>query len=643
MDEDKKRLAVFSRGDDSFINDIIEKLSEKYETKKISIRSLEEMKLIDEWMNWADICWFEWCDSLIAYGSRLPAAAEKKIICRLHSYEAFTNLPSQVNWSNVDRLIFVSGYIRDYVVGRWKLSKDITAVIPNGIDPGKWAYNKRGHGFKIAFAGYINYKKGPMLLLHAFKAIHDRDGRYTLHIAGQYQDPRYALYFKQMTRELGLEGSLFFEGWQKDLDKWLEDKSFILCSSLLESQNMSVMQAMAKGIKPVVHNFAGAENIYPGKYLWNTIEEAAAKITEPDYSPEEYRKFIEGRYSLEDACGNITILLEGLYSGRSKAEEGFDYRNYWNKRLNSSFNVQGVGYMGLGEIYNDLLYRNRLYILDAVLKKTFGGLGNAKVLELGPGIGVFTEYFKNTGISDYFAIDIAEKSVAELSAKYEGYRFKLGDISDPGVYDGKYDLILASDVLLHITNGENYRNAVSNISEALDENGLCIFFDPVSTAAAKSASRHVVIRSLEQVENVLFQNGLVLVDMLPVANFMNYPFDHKLLGPRGNYALEAFGLISSVFSGKAVNDNDKRIIGEYLLYREKGILYRFDFGLSEKILIIQKKQCIRDIRYNNRELMKMEQAEGKSDIFDQLPGKVSQKHQSIVLRLKDLIDKFEGI
>ena len=47
-------------------------------------------------MIWADICWFEWCDELVAYGSKLSIAKEKRIICRLHSYEAFTDLPANV-------------------------------------------------------------------------------------------------------------------------------------------------------------------------------------------------------------------------------------------------------------------------------------------------------------------------------------------------------------------------------------------------------------------------------------------------------------------------------------------------------------------------------------------------------------------
>lgn len=313
INNERKKIVFFSQGDDNFIRDIIEKLSIQYETKKVTIGV--DMKLIDQWMEWADICWFEWCDELLIYASKLEIAKEKKIICRLHSYEAFTYYPSRVNWSCVDRLIFVSEGIQKYVIEHYKVNRDITIVIPNGVDLSKWTFKQRTPGFNVAYVGYINYKKGPMLLLHTLKAIHDQDNRYKFYIAGQFQDTRYYLYFGQMVKEFGLENNYFFEGWQQDLDKWMEDKDYILCTSVLESQNMSVMQAMAKGIKPVVHNFVGAKGIYNGNYLWNTIDEAVLKITDGCYNSNEYREFIENNYSLEKQIDSTNNMITELTNG----------------------------------------------------------------------------------------------------------------------------------------------------------------------------------------------------------------------------------------------------------------------------------------------------------------------------------------
>ncbi|RVD50324.1 glycosyltransferase, partial [Mesorhizobium sp. M2D.F.Ca.ET.140.01.1.1] len=85
------------------------------------------------------------------------------------------------------------------------------------------------------------------------------------------QDARYQLYFNQMIDELRLTDNVQFDGWQDDMNQYLEDKHYLICTSLLESQHMSAMEAMAKGIKPLIHNFYGAKTIYDESVVWNTI------------------------------------------------------------------------------------------------------------------------------------------------------------------------------------------------------------------------------------------------------------------------------------------------------------------------------------------------------------------------------------
>jgi glycosyltransferase involved in cell wall biosynthesis len=646
------KVAFFVReGLDSFLNDIIDALSKEYETCKITIKPNDTLDVMDKWMNWADICWFEWCDELVIYGSKLTIAKERKIICRLHSYEAFTSYPSLVNWANADKLIFVSEHLQKYVTENYGINMDKTIVIPCGVDMEKWTFKERNPGFNIAYVGYINYKKGPMLLIHAFKALFDRDDRYKLYLAGQYQDPRYSLYFQQMIKEFGLENNFAFEGWQKDLDKWLEDKNYILCSSLLESQNMSVMQAMAKGIKPVIHNFAGAKGIYPEKYLWNTIDEAVGMVTENNYDSGEYKEFVAEHYSLETQLKKIKVMISKLQNKDSKNEE-FSYKDYWTQRLNSNFNIQGVGYLGLGEIYNKLLYQNRIDLLDGVLNKAFDEIGSINVMELGPGIGVFTEYFQMKGVKEYYAVDIVEKAIKELSSKFDRYHFKQGDISDCHSFEGRYRLILAADVLLHITDEECYKKTMANIAEHLEEDGICILFDPVSVMAVKSRSPHVVIRNMEYVKKVLDENELVLAAILPVANFMNYPFDSEVLGTEGHFALEAFNLIRSLFSNASVSNGEKVLIGEYLLYREKQLLYRMhgqaidigsdqplkNFGLSEKLLIIQKKESKKKSDYDMKGLMNIDIINENLEKINRIINQNDLAHYDLFNKIIELIN-----
>lgn len=342
----KEKIVFFvKQGLDSFLGEIINALSDEYEVKKAIVTNYSQ---INEGMEWADICWFEWCDELVIYGSKLDIAKEKKIVCRLHSYEAFTDYITQVNWENVNKLICVSEFISSIIVKKTNIDSEKSIVIQNGIDIDKYNYKERKPGFNVAYVGYINYKKGPMLLLHTFKAIYEKDNRYKLYIAGEFQDERYVLYFSQMIKELGLENNVIYEGWQSELDKWLENKNYILCTSLLESQNISVMQGMSKGIKPIIHNFVAAKEIYLHKYVWNSIDEAVSMISNDEYNSKEYRDYIANDYSLALQKKKTLELLNSLIEKKHKVEYekplvtvgiiNYNYKGFLDKSIMSVLN-----------------------------------------------------------------------------------------------------------------------------------------------------------------------------------------------------------------------------------------------------------------------------------------------------------------
>lgn len=587
--EDKKKIAFFVKeGWDSFLGEIINGLSDAYEIKKIIVT---DYKQIDEGMEWSDICWFEWCDELVAYGSKHSLANKKKIICRLHSYEAFTNHPSQINWVYVDKLILVAEHIQNYIVEKFNISKEKIDVIPNGIDIKKHTFKERKPGYNIAYVGYINYKKGPMLLLQAFKAIYDKDNRYKLYLAGMFQDDRDVLYFKQMIKEFGIEKNVFYEGWQDDLDQWLENKQYILCTSILETQNMSVMQAMVKGIKPIVHNFVGAKNIYDNKYIWNTIDQATKMIINNKYESFQYRDFVKENFSQENIIQDINKMINNISSTKKSISiERFDYAKYWNNRLNQKFDIEGVGYIGLGEIYNRHMYKIRFDILKYLIGNLYGKLSDKNILELGPGIGMFTDYFHKINPAHYKAIDIAKKSVIELKKKYKTFDFVQGDVSNSDNYEkNEYDLIFAADVLLHLTDEDKYKETISNMANSLKNDGYIIIFDPISMIGTKSESSHVSIRDINYIKEIIESAELEIVTVLPSAFFMNYPFDKKLLKENEDSVKRIFEIIQAVYGSKEISDKSKEELVQWLTSLEKQCLINNDFGVSQKVLVTKKK------------------------------------------------------
>jgi len=308
--KEKLKLVFFvKQGLDSFLGDIIEGLCEEYETKKIITT---EYRQIEEGMQWADICWFEWCDELIAYGSKLELAKEKSIICRLHRYEALTDNPKNVEWENVDKLIIVTDHLKKFLVSLIPdIEKKVDIVtIVNGVNLNKYKLEERKPGFNIAYVGYIHSRKNPVLLLQIMNELVKKDKRYKLYIAGQFQEPLIQLYWNDQVNKMGLEKNIIFEGWQEDINIWLKDKNYILSTSIHESFGYGIAEAMARGIKSIIHNFLFADEIWDKKFMFNAIDEAVNMIRSEEYNSGEYREFIQDNYSLEKQITSIKNIIK---------------------------------------------------------------------------------------------------------------------------------------------------------------------------------------------------------------------------------------------------------------------------------------------------------------------------------------------
>ncbi len=301
------KIAVFATHR-TFITSIIEALKRDHEVRLFDGDTVDQMR---ELMTWADVAWFEWCDNLVIAATRLPKVC--RIVCRLHSYEAFTDMPSQVDWTKVDRLIFVNRSVEE-IFRRQVTAPVATTVIYNGVDLERYSIpvNKKGSK-KIASVGYINYKKNPALLLYAFKKIHEYDPEYSLHIAGTHQDPRIQLYFQQFLEHSHLP--IHFDGWVEDMPGWYADKGYVISTSLFESFHYSVAEGMACGLIPLIHNWYGAAYLYPERYLYNDPDDCLELLRRLETADQgrlrrENREYIRRRYDQAERMADITSLLE---------------------------------------------------------------------------------------------------------------------------------------------------------------------------------------------------------------------------------------------------------------------------------------------------------------------------------------------
>jgi len=344
MEQKKKLVFFYPPGQDTFLRPIIEALKGEYNIEEFTGGDEQYFYKV---LHSADICWFEWGNDLIKQVSTSPAYS--KYVCRIHSYEIFDGIHHNVNWDKISKLILVNDSVKDIIrnglpgamggvpetseegerLGAPKfgtsflhLPESKIKVIYHGLDDKKMQIKDgKGFGKKIVLAGYLNYKKAPELALQAMAAIYEYDPEFEFHIVGIHQDLRYVLYFQHIMKQSPFSRMKFFlDPWQKDMNAYYADKDFVISSSLFESFHMSIAEGMLTGCVPIIHNWFGAQNLYPNQYIWTVIPEAVKivqnyinmSIEEKTAQRDANRLFIQKMYSFDREMKEIRELLASL-------------------------------------------------------------------------------------------------------------------------------------------------------------------------------------------------------------------------------------------------------------------------------------------------------------------------------------------
>jgi hypothetical protein len=304
----RPKIAFFCGGDGmTFLNEIADFVKTRFPVRFFEGSDIHQMA---DLMRWSDISWFEWCTSLAVAGSQQPKVC--KNIVRLHRYEAYQQWPQQVNWANVDLLITVgNSFTKETLVNKVPDIETQTSMvaIPNGVNLEKFTFTNRPRGKNIAFLANLRMVKNPAFVLQCMQKLHYIDPEYRLFFGGIFQDSALEQYLRHMVTALELNDVVFFDGWQSDVNSWLADKHYIVSTSVIESQGMGLLEGMACGLKPVIHNFPGASEIFPLEFLFNIAEAFCDQILSDRYEPEVYRRFVAENYPLENQLNRVNDIF----------------------------------------------------------------------------------------------------------------------------------------------------------------------------------------------------------------------------------------------------------------------------------------------------------------------------------------------
>lgn len=226
---------------------------------------------------WADVVFCEWAGpSLSWYSQNLPHGVA--LVARLHRFELNGPWMRQVKWENVDRVVFVSEWVRSQAIQKFSLDYAKTLVIPNVLDAHDFNRPKGDNArFTLGLVGMVPFLKRPDRALDLLEQLLDVDDRYLLRFKGRmpwdyphvWSDPiekqLYLDFFERIAMDRALKEHVVFDGFSADVASWFRSIGFILSPSEFESFHLAPAEGMASGAVPVFWEREGVREVF-GRY-----------------------------------------------------------------------------------------------------------------------------------------------------------------------------------------------------------------------------------------------------------------------------------------------------------------------------------------------------------------------------------------
>jgi len=473
----RPKVAFFcTNGDTKFLTDIYAWAIQRFPTRFFQGSTEEDVRAM---LQWCDLAWFEWCNPTAAYASHLPKTS--RILIRLHRFEAFKDWPARVNWDHVDALITVGNpFVVDRLVRQVPDIAQRTRVlsIPNGVNLERFAFRDRPRGKNVAMVGYLNLRKNPALVLQAFARLHRMDPEYRLCIAGAFQDDGLLEdYMAGMIEEFGLAGAVSFDGWQDDVAAWLEDKHYVVSAAMGEGHPVNVLEAMARGLKPLVHTWPGARGFFPPDCLWRDPDDFCRIVLEGDYEPARYRAWVAERYSLALQLARIGAVFGELErgiraeaAGRTAPAEEPGAANAPATRDARAFYEAWYRDAAVKEGTLARLRRKRVVAALETL-----GRKDLAILDLGCGLGRLEPHL--VGFGHVTGVDLSEAAVRAAERHCPAATFVRGDIRTMQLPAKAFDAVTSVEVIEHFDDADQ-RLHLERARDLLVPGGLLVLTTP---------------------------------------------------------------------------------------------------------------------------------------------------------------------
>ncbi len=298
-----------------FVDAVIKRLPERFDVATFHTfrAGIEDQVRAD--LDRVDLAWFEWAE-----GDTLDIAnytAQKPLLCRVHPNIANTDREQDIRFEHVDHWMFAAPGTQRSFESRYggQIGDAACSTVPTGVDVDTIGFDPRkaanGH---IALYAPLGPEDNPTLLLQVLAGLVEQDEQFNVHITGAAQHPGIAAYVRHQAEALGIDDHIHFYGavTAGERDVWLDQCTYVLSTRMMDGDWTGVVEAMARGLKPIIHAFPGAEQLFAPNMLFHTVDEAVEQFVGDDPQPEQYRRFVQRRYSIDRAVTELTRAIDRL-------------------------------------------------------------------------------------------------------------------------------------------------------------------------------------------------------------------------------------------------------------------------------------------------------------------------------------------
>lgn len=258
-----------------------------------------------KFIEWADviICEFSNRNAIWYANNKRP---DQTLIVRLHGYELRSPWIDELNFDNVNTMVFVSEFYRQHAIEIKKWKSDKTCVIPNSINISDFDRPKLPDSqFHLGIVGIVPILKRPDRALDLLEHLIEIDDRYTLHVRGhapwdynnEWQkaahQAAYRAFYGRIARSPKLRQRIAFENFGPNMGSWYQKIGWILSPSYRETFHLSPVEGMASRAIPIVWDREGATEVFPNDCIFMNTGKAAEVISNANSDPIMRNQWIE--------------------------------------------------------------------------------------------------------------------------------------------------------------------------------------------------------------------------------------------------------------------------------------------------------------------------------------------------------------